>query len=95
MKYRFQCAECGYAYKSFWYEPNWIAKRFYLADHESFHYDSWLNDYPSQWKRHGAEVERERTAKWMEQFIPDGHLEHEECDDCLVIRTVIAWLKEE
>jgi hypothetical protein len=31
----------------------------------------------------------------MEQFIPDGHLEHEECDDCLVIRTVIAMIKDE
>lgn len=69
MKYRFQCAECGYAYKSFWYEPNWIAKRFYLADHKSFHYNSWLNDYPSQWKHHGAEMERERIIKLIQEHI--------------------------
>jgi len=43
----------------------------------------------------GIRQERERTVKWMEQFIPDGHLEHEECDDCFVIRSIIAWLKEE
>ena len=43
----------------------------------------------------GAKQERERTVKWMEQFIPDGHLEHKECDDCLVIRTIIAMLEEE
>jgi hypothetical protein len=43
----------------------------------------------------GVKAERERQVKWMEQFIPDGHLEHEECDDCLVIRTVIAMIKDE
>jgi hypothetical protein len=75
MKYRFQCAECGYAYTSLWYEPNWIAKRFYLPDHKSFHYNSWLNEYPSQWKRHGAEIERERIIKLLEAErweLPDG-----------------------
>jgi hypothetical protein len=44
---------------------------------------------------HGAKQQRERTVKWMEQYIPDPHLEHEECDDCFVIRSIIAWLKEE
>jgi hypothetical protein len=71
VKYRFQCADCGYAYKSFWYEPNWIAKYFYVADHKSFHYNSWLNDYPSQWKRYGAESERERIIKLLEEAKAD------------------------
>jgi len=69
MKYRFECAECGYAYKSFWYEPNWIARRFYEADHISFHHNSWLNDYPSQWKRYGAEIERARIIKLLEEYL--------------------------
>jgi hypothetical protein len=43
----------------------------------------------------GVKAERERTVKYMEQFIPDAHREHEECDDCFVIRSIIAWLKEE
>ena len=43
----------------------------------------------------GAKQERDRQVKWMEQFIPDGHREHEECDDCFVIHSIIAWLKEE
>ena len=54
-----------------------------------------LYRYFESGKDEGIRQERERTVKWMEQFIPDGHLEHEECDDCLVIRTVIAMLKEE
>jgi len=89
MKYRFQCAECGYAYKSLWYEPNWIAKRFYTADHNSFHYTSWANDYPSQWKRHGAELERERIIKLLEHITQVGT----EClmcgNDCSAERLIV------
>jgi hypothetical protein len=81
MKYRFQCAECGYAYKSLWYEPNWIAKRFYTADHNSFHYTSWANDYPSQWKRHGAELERERIIKLLEHEIEGFESEINQLND--------------
>ena len=54
-----------------------------------------LYRYFESGKDEGIRQERERTVKWMEQFIPDGHREHEECDDCFVIRNIIAWLKEE
>lgn len=91
MKYRFQCAECGYAYKSFWYEPNWIAKRFYLTDHKSFHYNSWLNDYPSQWKRHGAEMERERILNLLENPLHHNIRfpnEHTDCYTCVLLALI-------
>ena len=98
MKYRFECAECGYAYKSFWYEPNWIARRFYEADHKSFHYNSWLNDYHSQWKRHGAEIELERIIKLIEPLgCPANGIEHD-CQNGLGYMTaaeIIALIKGE
>jgi hypothetical protein len=93
MKYRFQCAECGYAYKSLWYEPNWVAKRFYTADHNSFHYTSWANDYPSQWKRHGAELEQERIIELISNYNLSACCFQPDC--CLKTDDLIALIKGE
>ena len=72
MRLVFNCVECGYQYKAAWYEPNWLARRVWLSDHESFHAGAIRDDYASQWKDVGRRLERERIIKLLEEQEVEG-----------------------
>ena len=79
MRLVFNCVECGYQYKAAWYEPNWLAKRVWLPDHESFHAGAIRDDYASQWRDVGRQLERERIIKLLEELKGD---QDGCCDEC-------------
>jgi len=66
MRTVFECYDCGYKYSAAWYEPTWLAKKQYVTDHGEFCGSVKANEIQQSWINHGAEVERERIIKLLE-----------------------------
>jgi hypothetical protein len=54
-----------------------------------------LYRYFESGKDEGITQERERIIKLLEDYIPDPHTKDEECEDCSLIRDLIALIKSE
>ena len=65
MRKVFECFKCGFAWHSPWWEPTFVGRRMAVKEHEVMHDVSLANAL--SWKSGGAEAERERIIKLLEQ----------------------------
>ena len=66
MRKVFECFRCGFAWHSPWWEPTFVGRRMAVKEHEVMHDVSLANAL--SWKSGGAEAERERIIKLLEEL---------------------------
>ena len=82
MRKVFECFRCGFAWHSPWWEPTFVGRRMAIKEHEVMHDVALANAL--SWQSGGAQAERERIIKLLEEHAGIGEdcLEHRDLCNC-------------